>query len=1466
MRIVRRLVHVLVIVLTLIVGAAAAAIIVSQTAWFKNWLRGYIVREANRYLNGTLSIERLGGNLFFGVELENIGVSMDGSQVVAVKDLGLNYNVFELLTRGMSVDEIRLDHPVVYLRREGDVWELSRLVKKQQQEADRTGPARPIALDDIEIADGAIAIESPVGTSGVAVPQRFEHLDAKLSFKYQPVHYSIEITNISFRANDPSVALNALSGGIAVHDDGVYVEKLALRTAETSVSVDGAVQNYLTKPNVNLQITSDKLSIPEIARLVPALAGVKLQPAFELKLQGPFDQLHVDMNVRSSAGAATGNIVADILTPGQSVRGDVSVRHVNLSAILDDPRQKSDITANAHVDVRAESFQNLDSLRGGVSLDSPRIVAAGYTAGPIDATARFDGRRVALNAHSQAYGASATASGRVTLPEKNARTIPFDVSGRLRNVDLRRLPLDRGTARSSGPSLASVETHVGADYHVAGSVTTGKNATQRVIGEAKFVPSAVAGAQIAGGSRVGFDLNGKELAYDADATVANLDLERVGREFKVNALATDRYRSDINAHVVAKGVQDLQARTAGPAAMNVDASGTITDTTVMSGRIPRLDFTAKMAQDTAHVTADGSFAGFDPAAASGNAKLKGEVGGALNVDATFANVSKGVTPESVEASAKVSLEPSTIGGLEIARANIDGDYRQSTGDIRALEIVGRDINVNGSGTLALNDTGQSNFKLHADSPSLATIGRLVDQPLTGIAKIDATITGNRRELQASGNFTGDDVKYGDNGALTASSDFTAKLPELNAADASVSATTRATFVTLGGQNVNELQAKTGYNRKNVDFDASARQPQRSLAVAGALALHPDHQEVHLRNLALQSQGVSWQLASGVQPAIQYGGNAVAVKDLRLVNGDQQITADGTFGRPGDALRVVMTNIDVSTVDALLLRPPQLSGRLDATSTIGGTKADPTVDTEFAINQGGFRQFRYDSFKGTVKYDGAGVDLDTRLQQNPTTWLEAKGRAPMALFNGTSANSTEKVDLHVDSSPIDLGIVQGFTTALTNVKGTLEAHLAVTGTAADPNPNGAITIQQAAFNLEPTGVSYTDLEGRIDLKPDRIHIDQIKLLDNQGKPLTVTGDLAVNELKLGGVSVKLTADDFKVIDNKMGNVRIKSDVALTGDLGAPRIEGSVGVTTGRIDLDPILAQAGTSAYATQKTEYGATAPDDARGQTQAPSPLQALQMDLQVTVPDDLVVKASDLRAPGAPLSLGSMNITLGGDLWIGKSPWDVVRIVGPVRTIRGFYDFQGRRFTILRDGTIRFEGLDEPNPSLDIKTERVIQAVTADVNVRGTLRNPEIVLSSNPPLEQADILSLIVFNQPLNQTSEGQQISIAQRAESMAAGAATGAIAKSIGDTLGVDLFEINLAPEQGGGPNVTVGQQVSQNLYLKVEEGIGDASQTNVILEYELTNWLRFRTNVLQGSSTQQQLFQRMQGSGADLLFFFSY
>ncbi|HEY7171981.1 MAG TPA: translocation/assembly module TamB domain-containing protein [Vicinamibacterales bacterium] len=1460
MRIVRRLMHALIIVLTLIVGATAAAIIVSQTAWFKNWLRGYIVVEANKYLNGQLSIQRLGGNLFFGVELENVGVSMDGSQVVAVEDLGIKYNVFEMITRGLSVDEIAVNKPVLYLRRDGDAWSITRLVKKQAQEADRSGPQYPIAIDDIGISDASVVIDSPVGTSGVAVPKRIDRIDAKLSFKYEPVRYSIDITHVSFRGSDPAIGLNALSGGVAVRNDTVYVDKLALRTEESSLSVDGAVQNYLTKPVFNVRISSDKLSLPEIARVVPALAGVRLQPAFELKLDGPLDHLGVDMNVRSSAGQVTGKLVADVMAPKQSVAGDVSVRHLDLAPLLKDPRQKSDITADARLDLHSQSFSDLDSLRGTASVSAPRVVAAGYTAEKIRADASFEGRKVALKAQAAAYGASATANGSVTVPP-GKEPLAFDLRGTARHLDLRNLPRDL--------KVPPADTDVNADYHVAGSMPIGSKAGPDLKADAAFIDSTVAGARIENGSRVSVDMRGKALSYDVDATVGGADLQRIGETFNLPALAAERYKSDLNAHLVANGsgttLQDL----------DVKASGTISESTILGGRVPQLSFDAAVAGDAAHVTANGSFAEFDPAVVSGKPAMKGTVGGSLDVNADLTGLSKGVTPDTVAGTVKLTLDRSTIGGLAIERGSLDADYHEQSGEIRQLEVVGRDVNVTAKGALALNDSGQSNLTFHADTPNLAEIAKLVDVPLTGIAKVDGTLTGNRTELQAKGTLIGDGVKYEENGALTISSDYTVTVPDLAFERAHVDADTHATFVTVAGQDINELAAKTTYEDKKVTFEATAKQPERSAMAGGSLVLHPDHQEVHLQSLGLTAGQQQWSLVNGQEATINYAADAVRVEGLKLANGGQQISADGAFGRPGDALNVTLSNVDVAGVNALLLRPPQFSGRLNASAKVTGSKDAPAVEGTFDVTQGAFRQFTYDTLGGTVAYSGQGVTVDAKLQQNPTQWISAKGYLPTAVFSATPelerdthvepSTPADRVDLTIDSSPLDLGLVQGFTTALTNVRGTLEAHLRVTGSAEDPHPSGRVTIANGALHVEPTGGDYAYINGNVDFQSDRVHIDQITVLDNHNSSLSVTGDLAVHGRNVGGVNVWINADDFKILDNKLGNVRIQSAIEVAGDLRSPIIQGDAGVTTGQVDLDQILALFGTSAYATKETDYSDQS--DNAGQTPAPAAgFSAARMNLRFTVPNDLRIKASSLQPAGAPVSLGALNLTLGGDMTVEKAAGDAPRVRGVVKTIRGSYDFQGRRFEILRDGTVRFEGLNPPNPTLDVRTRRMIQGVEARVMIRGTLRKPEIVLESTPPLEQADILALIVFNQPINQLGEGQQVSLAARAQAIATSAVAGQLAQSIGNVLHLDTFEINAAPEEGGGPQVTVGQQVGQNLYIRVQQGVGDDATTNFILEYDLTNWLRVQTNVVNGSNVQQSLFRRAQSTGGDFIFFFSF
>ena len=1451
-QIVRRLTHALAFVLTLAIGAASAAMIVSQTSWFKNWLRGYIVREAHQYLNATVSIERLGGNLFFGVEMENIGLSLDGSQVVAVKNLGIDYSVFELLAGG-SIRGIRIDRPMIYLRREGDAWSLSRLAKKQETEADRTGSTRPIAIGAIDIADGSVIFQSPADVPGLDVPKRFDHLDARLSFKYEPVRYSIQIAHASFRGSDPAVALNALSGGIAVADDTVFLDKVALRTAETSLSVGGAVQHYQTKPVFNLQISSQRISLPEMARLVPALAGVNLQPSFELKADGPLDHLAAVVNVQSPAGAISGNVVADLLTPGQSISGELSARHLDLSSVLGDPALTSDLTANARVDFKSDAPSNINALRGTVTIDAPRLAAAGYAAERVHANARVHGRQIGIDGNAVAYGAEATFAGDVTWPDagRSDRTVAYDLHGQARHVDLRRLP--------RGLNVPPAATDVSADYHIVSPVPQvpgGANARLKpgvtsLTADLRFQPSTVAGAGVAAGSTAGVTVVGNGVSYRADATVTHLDLQRVGEQFRLPVLATDRFKSSINGHLVSTGT----GKTATD--LDLNANGTLTDSSILDGTIRQLTFDVALAHDTAHVKAAGSFAGLDPAVVTGRNELKGTAGGMLDVDATLAHVSGGVTPESVRADGTVTLQPSTIGRLAITRASLDGTYGDSAGTIRALDIAGRDMHVQARGTLALNETGESSLTVHAESANLEAIGALVDLPITGIGTVDATVTGNARALTATGDVTGGDVTYAGAGALTVSSHVTASVPALTFMDASVAAITHATFVSVAGQDINELDARTTYRQKQLDFDATARQPRRSLGMTGAIVLHPDHQEIHLQRLGLSTLGQTWQTVEGSQATINYAHDALAVTGLALTSGAQRIAADGTFGRPGDALKVTLTDVDLASVDALLLRPPRLIGRLNASGLITGTTAAPDVNGDFRVDAGGFQQYRYDTFGGTAHYAGHGVTLDARLQQNPTTFVTAKGHVPVG--------PGDTYDLHVESTPIDLGLVQGVTTALTKITGTMQATIDVTGSASDPRPTGVVTIDNAAFTVEPTGVSYTNLRGRIDLQPAKVHIDQISVLDSHQSALSITGDLAIHELEVGGVQLYITANDFKVIDNPLGTVRVNSALEIAGELRAPRITGDLSVSTGQLNLDQIQALMGDSAYATQAVDYLPSSSADAP--PPAPPLFEALTLDLRLTVPNDLIVKASDLRAPGAPIALGAMNVTLGGDMRATKVRGQQLVLAGAVNTVRGTYDFQGRRFDILRDGTVRFDGqrLNDLNPILDIRTRRNIQGVEARVNVTGTLKQPNVVLSSTPPLEPADILSLIVFNQPINTLGEGQQISLAQRAGQLAAGALAGELSKSIANALRLDTFEINTAPAGGGAASLTIGQQVGQSLYVKVEQAIGGQSETNFILEYELTRWLRLRTNLLQGSSTQQQ-FQRMQGSGIDLLFFFSY
>jgi len=1418
--------------------------VVIETSFFKNWLRGVVVKQANQHINGTLAIGRFKGNLFSGVELEDVAVMMDGEPIVRIDALKTTYSIRELVSNGTTVDSITVVHPVVTAHREGAGWQLARLVKPTNNQNKST---RRISIRHVTITDGAVAIDKAQGQQSVDVPERIDKLNASLGLAYDPdKSTTVDIGGVSFVAANPGLELRQMFGKVTVTGNSINVANFNVRTGETAVWADGAVADYKKTPTLAMNVSFAPLSLPEIRRFVPSMKEMNVSPTISLKLGGPTTRLATELSAKSTAGDFAFRGTVSLGGPDRVYSGDVAVHHLDLAPFLNNPEQKSDIVVYAKIDVRGPA--GFDTLRGSVSADAPLVSTHGYIVQGIRANAKIDGRKIAFDTSELAYRSNTTAAGMVEFATDARPETRFDLRGAVKDVGLAYLPKQT--------HIPPAETKLSMGYHV--KIVIPRRPGWHVDGEVQLAKSTVAGVTVGDGSKASFVFEPNVVRYTVDMSVLDVDLQKIGKQFNVQALADPRYQTSLNGHVVAS-VNGTALDT-----MDLTASGAITNSTVFGGRIPELTFESTIAKGDLHVKAMGVLDKINPAIAAGKPTLEGQVSGNVDADVTLHQLANGVDENSIEGALTADLGPSKAGEGAIDRLYVSGDYHNAFADIYQLEVSGSDIKATGHGTIAFNETDQSGFWIHADASHLESINAAINsqQSLTGIGTVDAVVGGNKKEFTINGTVTGNGVRYGDYGALAASTKFSAKLPDFDVQQTTVTAETNATFVDIPGLQINELTAKTDYRDRSVDFNLTAKQPQRSLTSGGSLILHPDHNEVHLTSLDFQTEGMRWQVGEGHSPAVQWGGGNVDVKDFSLVNGSQEIRAEGAIGASNSNLTVNLKDVDLGIVDLFLVRPQQLWGTVNAKAVVSGTTDAPSADAEFTIVNGRFRQVPYESLTGTAKYTPTSVVVDTKLQQNESQWILAKGELPMSLFKGQ--RNTDRIDFHVDSSTVDLGIIQGLTTAVSGVQGKLQAKLDLTGSALEPRVEGTVTIAGGGFKAEDTGVTYKGIDGKINFLPDRVHIDDLHVLDHDNDYLTVTGDLGVSGLQFSDVNLGFYADNFKVLGNEMGNLHVNSNIELTGTLANPRVVGDLGVTTGNIKLDPILAKLTNSAYSTSEIDIS-----KAQGpESQRQGLLGALELDMHLTIPDDLVVKADDLKTAEGPVGLGKLNITLGGDLNITAAPRSPITLVGNINTVRGFYDYQGRRFTVLRDGQVQFQGdpINALDPSLNVSAERMIQAVTVRVNVKGRLRRPDIELTSIPPQEEADILALIIFNQPLNQLGEGQQISLAQRAGSIAAGAVANQLTGSIANSLNLDQFEINLSPDTGSAAELTVGQQLGQNLYVKVQQGIGDNSQTNFVLEYEFAKWLRLQTNVLEGSTTQQQLFQKVKSTGADLVFSFQF
>ncbi|MEO7192328.1 MAG: translocation/assembly module TamB domain-containing protein [Vicinamibacterales bacterium] len=857
--------------------------------------------------------------------------------------------------------------------------------------------------------------------------------------------------------------------------------------------------------------------------------------------------------------------------------------------------------------------------------------------------------------------------------------------------------------------------------------------------------------------------------------------------------------------------------------------------------------------------------------------------GTVHATVAIADVSQPLTPDRVNGTVVLALGDSTVQGTRVSRADATVSLEAGRLDIRQLEIQSPGLSATALGTIVFEgaEAAQSDLTYQIDAADLSALASLGVPSLTGAAHVEGRVTGPAAQPQTTGTFSAQRLAYGTTAeALVFNGTFEAQMPNLDVEKATGKLNGESTFLTVKGQDIDRLTVAAEYANRSVDVQAKIEQKTRSVEVAAGLLLHPDHREMHLRRFVLGGFGDPWTLVGG-EPAIEYADDRVAIPELTLARGDERLTAAGTIvfaGKQGGSdFNLRASGLQVGDVYTLVTGTARISGTADADVHLTGSIENPVATGTISVINGKIADAAFARIAGDVALKDRRVTVDARVEEPTGSALTVTGTAPIAADAGP-------LDLNVKGADISLALVQAFTTQIEKVQGTAGLDLRVTGPLAGPTVAGPITIANGGFLVSATGVMYQNLNAAVDFDGRRAAIRQFALTDDDGHSLRMTGAAdVIAENGARQLDLSIQSDAIHVLEGELGDVEVSADARIGGTLAAPQVTGQLVVNRGRIEVDQLLRQLGAASTAPVEAEPDpalqtalaqpaaattpAPGPPPAPAESAIPAPDQGLfsnaTLHVNLVMPDDVVLRGRNLKTGAGGVGLGDMNLTVGGTLELRKDAGATPIVIGAVEVIRGFYEFQGRRFQVTRGSSLRFRGVQPLNPSLDVTGEREVSGIMARVRVTGTARQPALQLTSQPPLDEGDVLSLIVFNQPVNQLGEGEQVTLLERAGDLAAGALATTLSDSLGRALDVDLFEIR-APSSGQAGEVSVGNQVNERLFIAFRQQFGASEGTQLSFEYRLTEALRLLTTVGQGGSRTGA--SRTEAAGLDLVYLIRY
>ena len=1430
-----------VVLLSSLLVVVGLALVATQTRPFRNWARGLAERQAVRLIDGEVSIGALEGNLFTGATLRDVTIRQDGRVIISIPETTVHYDARRLIGVDLALTDVTVKRPMILLIHSDEGWRIGSLLKRR---AGAPPSRRTLVIEGLSVENGTVTIEEQhvERPPRPGLPQRFDNLNAALALSAGRGQIELDFSRAAFLTSSPALDVQALSGRLINGNGVLQLSRFAVRTAHSAIDLDGTWRTAEQPRRLQATVSASPLNIDEFAAYIPAYAGRSLTPTFIASLDGPAQALKTTLTFSEpSIGSIRSDATIDLQASGGiPVRGEATVERLNLAPLFRTNAVNSRLNATTSFDVRIATPLSPGSVTGRATINTRQSEFAGYRYDAIDGNVRLRGRQFTVAVDTRAYGTTARVNGTIgVLPAG----VAYDLSGRLRGADLRTLPQQLRL-----PRLES---------RIAGAYTAVGIGSRLDEGTLEFEASTVEGIQIDAGSRGRISLSGPTPAYAFEGDVANVDLRRIGRVFALEFLDDDRFVSQLEGHVALDG--------------NGNSLSTLrlsADATIESSHVFDTDFrSASIHADIAHrqltTTGVGEFAALNPAWWTGRHELDGNVAGRFDVRSSTVTLGETLTLDGISIDGSIQLDPSTVNTFAIDSASLDGRLSRGSGEIRSLMVTGPQLEATASGPVALEDTGESNLTYHIVHGRIEDLAPLVGRDIAGRVRLDGVLSGNRARLASTGTATLAPIRVDTTfDALEVSSMFEASMLDLVPATLRASGNIDALLLTVAGRTLRSLAADVTYADSELEFKSTVTDGGRTAAVAGRLVTLADAREVRVETLSLEAEGIAWTSAPGRGFTARYESNGlVTLRDLVLTSGTQRLAAEGSVSLQSGVegrLDFGVEQVDLSALGTAFLVTRTLGGVLNASGSVTGDSDRRLVEGKLAVANGQVEGFKFESLDASLRATGGRVGVEMLLRQMPGAELTVSGEVPTSFAD---ASASAPFDLQIDSPGIDLAIIDAVTAVTRNATGQLVVNLHVGGTAAAPQMNGSLQVVNGAFTVAATGAAYAGAALDLQFQGDFMRVDTLHVLDDNGAQLEGSGGFRVEGRRVQWLDLTLQASEFTVLANELGDLSIDATMNVYGSLGAPKVAGLVRVHDGRLEVDALVDRFTSNAYALPQPE-----PEVTVDASEASGPATGPTLDLTVQVPGNLILRGRDIQPADSTVALGDVNVTVGGDFSIKKEMAGAPVLLGTVTAVRGTYGFQGRRFELLRDGTIAFRGERPVDPALNLQAERTVSGIVAHVNINGTMRAPTLMLSSQPPLEEADILSLILFNQPVNRLGSTQRDALGERAVSLASGFIASPISDTLEHALNIDLFELETVTDSGS-PAITLGEQIGDRLFLRFRQIFGAQDASEVQLEYQLNDILRLQTSISEGAGrANRTLTRRVERGGIDLVVFFSY